>query len=321
VLIAESDLNDPRIIRPPQLGGFGIDAQWSDDIHHSLHTVLTGEREGYYEDFGSLEDLSTSMQRPYVYAGRHSPHRRRIHGRPPVGLHGHQFVAYVQNHDQLGNRARGERLYHLTSLNRAKIGAALILTSPYIPMLFKGEEWASSSPFLYFVDFEDEPELAKAVSEGRCREFASFGWEPADVPDPTCYSSFQSSKLRWDELSEERHAEMLAWYKAVIALRRSVSALTTGRLELTHSTFDITQNWLYVERGPIRILCNFSDDEISIPCSSDEQCSLLLASHDECRIQGSAVLMPRESVAIIGPKELCQADLFLNAKKMAGSYG
>jgi len=185
VLIAESDLNDPRVIRRPEMGGYGLDAQWSDDIHHSLHTVLTGEQSGYYKDFGSLEDVATSMQRPYVYAGRHSPFRRRSHGRPALGLNGHQFIAYLQNHDQLGNRARGERVCHLANIDRVKIGAALILTSPYVPMLFQGEEWAASSPFLYFVGFEEEPELARAVAEGRCREFSAFGWRPEEIPERT----------------------------------------------------------------------------------------------------------------------------------------
>jgi maltooligosyltrehalose trehalohydrolase len=309
VLIAESDLNDPRIIRPPQLNGFGIDAQWSDDIHHSLHTVLTGEREGYYEDFGSLEDLATSMQRPYVYAGRHSMHRRRTHGRPPLGLNGHQFVAYLQNHDQLGNRARGERLCHLTNANRAKIGTALILTSPYIPMLFQGEEWSATSPFLYFVDFEDEPDLAKAVAEGRCREFASFGWRPDEIPDPTQPSSFLASKLNWNELDDPDHADMLAWYKSIIALRRRLSALTTGRLELTTARFDDNEQWLYVERGPIKIVCNFSDRDATIPCPSGTTCSVLLSSCDTCQIvDGEMVVMPPESVAVLGSQELCSID-------------
>jgi maltooligosyltrehalose trehalohydrolase len=309
VLIAESDLNDPRIVRPPQLGGFGIDAQWSDDIHHSLHTVLTGEREGYYEDFGSLEDLSTSMQRPYVYAGRHSPHRRRIHGRPPVGLHGHQFVAYLQNHDQLGNRAKGERLCQLTNANREKIGAALILTSPYIPMLFQGEEWSAQTPFLYFVDFSDEPELARSVREGRCREFAAFGWDPAEIPDPNAIETFQRSKLPWSRLHEDQHQQMLAWYKSLIALRHRVSALTTGRLELTSAKFDAEHNWLYVERGPVRIICNFSDQTVTLPCVSDEKCVVLLASNEGCIAEEKAIRMPPETVAILGPEELRSASL------------
>ncbi len=192
VLIAESDLNDPRIVRSAELGGFGLDAQWSDDIHHALHSVLTGEREGYYADFGSLTDLATALTRPYVYAGRYSEHRKRRHGRPPTSLPAHRFVAYLQNHDQLGNRACGERLCHLVNTDRAKIGAALVLLSPYIPLLFQGEEWAATAPFQYFVDFQSEPDLGQAVSIGRTQEFASFGWNPADVPNPTNIETFSS---------------------------------------------------------------------------------------------------------------------------------
>jgi maltooligosyltrehalose trehalohydrolase len=304
VLIAESDLNDPRIIRSPELGGFGIDAQWSDDIHHSLHSVLTGERLGYYEDFGSLADLANSMQRPFVYAGRKSAHRRRRHGRPPLGLQGRQFIAYLQNHDQLGNRARGERLCHLTKIDRVKIGAALILTSPYIPMLFQGEEWSSSSPFLYFVDFQDEPELANAVAEGRCREFASFGWKREEIPDPTSPESFLRSKLLWDELDDAEHADMLAWHKALIVLRKKLSALTTGRLDLIRTECDAENEWLSVERGPIRIVCNFSTNEIALPCRSEDKCSLLLASCSACQVDDTDIRLPGESVAILGPAEL-----------------
>jgi maltooligosyltrehalose trehalohydrolase len=304
VLIAESDLNDPRVIRSPEVGGYGINAQWSDDIHHSLHTVLTGEREGYYEDFGSLEHLSISMQRPYVYAGRRSEHRRRTHGRAPLGLNGHQFIAYLQNHDQLGNRARGERLCQLTNRNLAKVGAALILTSPYVPMLFQGEEWACTSPFLYFVDFADEPDLAKAVAEGRCREFKSFGWEPDQIPDPNAETTFFESRLRWNELELQSHAEMMAWYKAVIELRRNLSALSNGHLNLTSSKFNEEENWLSVERGPVTILCNFSSDEIAIPCQTTDRCSILLDSSGRSRVHDSVVDLPRESVVLLGPEAL-----------------
>lgn len=303
-LIAESDLNDPRIIRPPEVGGFGIHAQWSDDIHHALHTVLTGESRGYYEDFGSLEDLASCMERPFVYAGRKSAHRRRRHGRPPLGLQGRQFIAYLQNHDQLGNRAHGERLCHLSNSNRAKIGAALIFTSPYIPMIFQGEEWSADSPFLYFVDFHDEPELAGAVAEGRCREFAAFGFRREEIPDPNARSTFESSKLNWTEVDNQSHAEMLEWYKSLIALRKKVSALTAGRLDLTHVEFNSEAQWLSMERGPIRVLCNFSNKKITVSCTSNDKCAILLASRSHCNIDGDVICLPGECVAIIGPSEI-----------------
>ena len=181
-LIAESDLNDPRVVRPWEIGGFGIDAQWSDDFHHALHSVITGEKNGYYSDFGSIRDLATAFETSYVYTGRRSKFRGKRHGRPPIGLTGHHFLGYVQNHDQLGNRARGDRLCHLTSKERAKVAAALVLTAPFIPMLFQGEEFGSNSPFQFFADFSEEPELAKAVSEGRRKEFGQFGWKARGGP-------------------------------------------------------------------------------------------------------------------------------------------
>jgi maltooligosyltrehalose trehalohydrolase len=319
-LIAESDLNDPRIVRPRVTGGFGIDAQWSDDIHHAVHTVLTGERSGYYEDFGELEHLSTAMQQPYIYAGRRSPHRHRVHGRPPLGLDGRQFVAYLQNHDQLGNRAHGERIHQLTDIARAKIGAALILMSPYVPMLFQGEEWAASSPFLYFVDFADEPELAKAVAEGRCREFGAFGWNPDEIPNPTSESTFRRSKLNWDELTTEEHDDMLAWYKSLIRLRRNVPSLTTGRLETIAVEADCDGQYLCIERGPVRIYCNFSDHAISVGIA--EVHPVILASDHNCKAEEGELELPAMCVAIVGelPESIASPDKELSTAAYAALY-
>jgi maltooligosyltrehalose trehalohydrolase len=187
-----------------------------------------------------------------------------------------------------------------------KIGAALILTSPYIPMLFQGEEWRSNSPFLYFVDFNDEPELAQAVSEGRCREFAAFGWDPEAIPNPNEVATFLESKLNWDELNQAEHREMFDWYKSLIALRRSVSALTTGRLDLTMAKFDAEAGWLYVERGIVRIVCNFSHRANEMPCLSRELSCVLLSSKPGCWPRKASVNMPPDSVAILGPKALRQ---------------
>lgn len=183
LLIAESNLNDPRVVRPPEIGGYGLDAQWSDDFHHALHTVLTGERDGYYADFGAMADLARALRYAFVYDGRYSVFRRRRHGRPAAGLSGHRFVGYLQNHDQIGNRARGERSDHLMHPGRLKVGVALVFTAPFIPLLFQGEEWGASSPFRYFTDHQD-PALGRAVSEGRRQEFAAFGWVPEEVPAP-----------------------------------------------------------------------------------------------------------------------------------------
>jgi maltooligosyltrehalose trehalohydrolase len=299
ILIAESDLNDPRVVRPAELGGYGIHAQWSDDIHHSLHAVITGETKGYYSDFGSLQDLADSMTKPFVYDGRHSNHRRRRHGRPPTGLSAHRFVAYLQNHDQLGNRARGERVCHLANTDRVKIGAALLLTSPYIPLLFQGEEWASTSPFLFFVDFDAEPELAKQVMEGRRREFEAFLGAGEDVPDPTDPGSFSLSKLQWSELPAAKHAEMLAWHKSLIRLRREVSDFTSGRLHWTNTTTNVGAEWLCVARGRATIVANFALEERCIPGNWNGDATLRLASKPECQVDHELIRMPPESVAIV----------------------
>jgi maltooligosyltrehalose trehalohydrolase len=193
-LIAESDLNDPKIIRSRDAGGYGIDAQWSDDFHHALHAILTGERQGYYADFGSLADLASALTRGFVYGGRYSASRRRVHGRPLGGVPLGRLLGYMQTHDQVGNRAMGERSSALMNSSKLKIGAALVFVSPFVPMLFQGEEWAASSPFLYFTDHRDA-ELGRAVSEGRRREFATFGWRPQEIPDPQAAETFARSKL------------------------------------------------------------------------------------------------------------------------------
>jgi maltooligosyltrehalose trehalohydrolase len=195
VLIAESDLNDPRVVTAREAGGLGMDAQWSDDFHHALFTVLNRKLEnGYYADFGSLGQLAKSLERTFVYDGIYSRYRRRVHGRPVGSLSQHRFLGFIQTHDQVGNRAVGDRVSQVVGLERAKIAAAFVFMSPFVPMLFQGEEWAASSPFQYFADHAD-PEMARAVSEGRRREFAAFGWAPESIPDPERPETFQRSKL------------------------------------------------------------------------------------------------------------------------------
>jgi maltooligosyltrehalose trehalohydrolase len=225
-LVAESDRNDPRYVRPVEAGGFGLDSAWADEWHHAVHAALTGEIEGYYEDFGSFDALAVALEQAWVYAGRYSPHRRRTHGRSPAGLPGEAFVVSVQNHDQVGNRAAGERIGHLTTPGRLRIAAALLLTSPFTPMLFQGEEWGASTPFLYFTDHD--PELGRAVTEGRSHEFAHFGWDPASVPDPQDPQTHRRSVLRWEERHEPDHAELLEWYRSLVALRRRLPVRAGG---------------------------------------------------------------------------------------------
>jgi maltooligosyltrehalose trehalohydrolase len=297
VIIPESDLNEPRLLWPRERGGYQLDAQWSDDFHHALHTTLTGERTGYYSDFGSMADLAQALGRGFVYDGKYSPHRRRAHGRPAEGLSGHRFLGYLQNHDQIGNRARGERSSELMSPWKLKIGAALVLASPFIPMLFQGEEWGAGTPFFYFTDYQ-EPELANAVREGRCREFAAFGWKPEDTADPQARETFEGSKLNWGELSKSPHAEILNWHKQLIRLRREEPDLIDGDLKNVHVQYDEQKRWLAVERKSLSIVCNLSEIRQRIPVRKGTQ-RILMASEKEALIMDGFPELPAESVAIL----------------------
>jgi maltooligosyltrehalose trehalohydrolase len=302
ILIAESDLNDPRIVKPWESGGFGIDAQWSDDFHHALHSVITGEQNGYYSDFGSIRDLATAFETSFVYMGRRSSFRMRRHGRPPVGVSGNQFLGYVQNHDQLGNRAQGDRLCHLTTQDRTKIAAALVLTSPFVPMLFQGEEFGSNSPFQYFADFAEEPDLARAVAEGRRKEFGQFGWKPEQVPDPGSPETFERSRIDWTEKHDEAHLSLLEWHRQLILLRRTYAQLTDGRLYLVVTEFDEDQKWLTVERGLISILVNLADDPRTIPLRDGRPTQILLTNAEAgVEVRNDEVTLPGNCVAILGP--------------------
>ncbi len=297
VLIAESDLNDPKIVRRREQGGFGLDAQWSDDIHHALHAVLTGERQGYYADFAGLSDLANALTTPFVYAGRHSEFRQRPHGESAAGLAASKFVAYLQSHDQVGNRACGERIGHLVNSDRAQIGAALILLSPYVPLLFQGQEWGAKSPFQYFVDFAHHPELASAVADGRCREFAAFGWQPDDIPDPTAQETFQRSKLDWTEPAQAQHAQMLAWHQALIELRRRLSPVVDDPRDFVKTSCDERQQWLCMERPGALVVCNFSACDRTIPITAGRDYQIVLASKAPVELSDGVVKLPSESVA------------------------
>jgi maltooligosyltrehalose trehalohydrolase len=293
-LIAESDLNDPRIVRRREVGGYGIDAQWSDDFHHALHTALTGETSGYYSDFGGLERLADALRRAFVYDGAFSQHRSRRHGRPIGDLSGDRFVGYSQNHDQVGNRALGERLAALTSPGRLRIAAALELMAPFVPMLFQGEEWAASTPFQYFTDHRD-PELGRAVSQGRRREFAAFGWRPEDVPDPQDLATWRRSVLEWDEVGKGDHAALLDWYRRLIALRRGQPALTDGRLQRVRAWSG--DNVIVLWRPPVVVVCSLAGDERVL--SQAQGGELLLASEAGVTMTSEGVKLPPESVAIL----------------------
>lgn len=295
-LVAESDQNDPKLVGGRSTGGYGVDAQWSDDFHHALHTVLTGETSGYYEDFGDLGQLAYSLGHAFVYDGRYSSHRRRRHGRPIEGLPGGRFLGYSQNHDQVGNRARGERLSELTTPGRLRIAAALELCAPFIPLLFQGEEWGASTPFRYFTDHRD-PVLGGAVRDGRRREFARFGWKPDDVPDPQDPQTWRRSILRWDELEEAPHRDLLNWYRRLIALRRTEPGLSDGRLEDVDVRHDSAKRWLTMRRGPVQVVCNLASSRQSVPL--DRPGTLVLSSDQGAWVGPAAVDLDPDSVAVL----------------------
>ncbi len=216
-VIAESDLNDARVVRPRQRGGHGLAAQWSDDFHHSVHSVLTGERQGYYEDFGRIGDIADAMKKGFVYDGRYSVLRKRRHGGPATDLSPRQLVVCTQNHDQVGNRALGERLSALATFEQEKIAAFLLLLNPNVPLLFMGQEYGETAPFQYFVDFGDA-ELREAVRKGRREEFAAFGW--TRVPDPSAPDAFEASRLNRNLLHRHAHAQLLTLYRDLLQFRK-----------------------------------------------------------------------------------------------------
>jgi maltooligosyltrehalose trehalohydrolase len=296
-LIAESDLNDARLITPREAGGYGLTAQWDDDIHHALHAVLTGERQGYYADFGSLESVETVLAGAFFHAGTWSSFRGRVHGRP-VDRHtvpGYRFVAFLQDHDQIGNRALGDRLSALVSPGLLKVGATLLLTAPYTPMLFMGEEWAAGSPWQYFTS-HPEPELADAVKNGRRREFATHGWAETDVPDPQDPATFARSKLDWAERDKAGHAEMLDFYKRLIALRRD-------RPELTDPHLDQVEVWhgdqfVVMRRGHVTVAANLAPmpQTVSVRALPTK---VLLATEPGVVLQRDRVTLPAESAVVV----------------------
>ncbi|ATE56199.1 malto-oligosyltrehalose trehalohydrolase [Actinosynnema pretiosum] len=254
-LIAESDLNDARLVTAREGGGYGLHAQWADDLHHALHVALSGETFGYYPDFEGK--LATTLERVFLHDGTWSSFRGRAHGRPVdrERLPGYRFLAYLQNHDQIGNRATGDRLTATVSPERLAIGAAIVLCSPYTPMLFMGEEWGARTPWRFFASFPD-PQLAEAVRTGRRREFARHGWGESDVPDPVDPATVEASKLDWAEVSRPEHARVLELHRALIRLRREHPELADPRLD----RFRVEQRGsvLVLHRGDLRLLCNLA---------------------------------------------------------------
>ncbi|KND32691.1 malto-oligosyltrehalose trehalohydrolase [Streptomyces acidiscabies] len=267
-LIAESDLNDPRVISPRERGGFGLHAQWNDDFHHALHCALTGESQGYYADFARapLAAVAKTLTDGFFHDGTYSSFRGRRHGRPldRSRTAAHRLLGYSQTHDQIGNRAQGDRLSASLSPGLLACAAALTLTGPFTPMLFMGEEWAASTPWQFFTDHTD-PDLAEAVRRGRRREFAAHGWAEEDVPDPQSPATRDRSCLDWAEAEREPHARVLAWYRTLIALRHAHPDLTDPDLADLRVAYDEGARWLAFRRGDVRVAVNLAPTPASVP--------------------------------------------------------
>jgi maltooligosyltrehalose trehalohydrolase len=300
VLIAEHGGNDPRLVRPVHGGGYGMDAVWVDDVHHSLHTAITDERVGYYRDYEGLADVARCWRAGWAFAGRWSSHRGRTIGRSFLdgagGRAGDALVACLQDHDHVGNRARGERISSTASPARHRVAAALLLTGPFVPLLFQGEEWAASTPFPYFADHSGE--LAEVVRAGRLAEFARFGWHPADVADPEDEATFRAAVLRWEELDEPEHAAMLGWYGALLALRAREPDLREPSFASTAVTVDEDARVIVVRRGAFSVAACLSPADVTeIPVGPGR--TLLLASDDTVTVAGDRLRLGPDSAAVL----------------------
>ena len=265
-LIAESDLDDPRMIRPKALGGHGMDAQWADGFHHALHTLLTGETQGYYADYGDIALLAKAYRDGYVFTGQYSAFRRRRHGAPPHDARAEQFIVCIQNHDQVGNRMLGDRLPALVKTEALEVAAVALLTAPFVPLLFMGEEFGEVAPFPYFVGHSD-PQLIEAVRSGRAREFESFHWQGAP-PDPHARATFESARLSWGLCEREPHAQLFSLYRELIRLRSELKLGYTDRDALEVITFTDENCLLLIRRhhcpAPVAVLLSFSDEPQSL---------------------------------------------------------
>ncbi|WP_093865194.1 malto-oligosyltrehalose trehalohydrolase [Streptomyces sp. TLI_053] len=294
-LVAESDLNDPRTTTPREAGGQGLAAQWSDDFHHSLHCALTGESQGYYGDFAAapLAAVARTLTRGYFHDGGWSSFRGRHHGRPFPPAHGHRLLGYLQTHDQVGNRALGDRISTSLSPGRLACGAALVLTSPFTPMLFMGEEWGAATPWQYFTDHTD-PNLAEAVRRGRRREFAEHGWAADSVPDPQEPATVLRSVLDWTEPRRGPHRALLDWTRTLIRLRREHPEMTDPDLSAVRAEFDEEAGWLVVHRGPYRVAVNLGRAAAAVPAAGE-----VVAAFGGHHRSGDRLTLDPDSVAVV----------------------
>jgi maltooligosyltrehalose trehalohydrolase len=295
-LIAESDLNNPRLLYPRGANGYGLAGQWSDDFHHAVHVNVSGETAGYYGDFASLSVLAKVLKDGFLHDGSYSSFRGRRHGRPinTSLVHPAALVVCSQNHDQIGNRATGDRLSQSLGYGQLAVAAVLTMTSPFTPMLFMGEEFGASTPWQFFTS-HPEPELGKATAEGRIREFERMGWDPAVVPDPQDPETFRRSKLNWAEASSGDHARLLELYRSLAALRREHSELAGLGFAWTDVTFDDV-GWLRFRRGPLEVLLNFSEQPVRLEGSGG---TVLLTTDEETRQDGAYLVLAPWSGAVV----------------------
>ncbi len=290
-LIAESDLNDPRLITERAAGGYGLTGQWSDDFHHAVHVALTGEITGYYADFEPLDALAKVLTHGFFHDGTFSTFRARTHGRriDTERMPAWRLVVASQNHDQIGNRAVGDRLSAQLDSGQLAIAATLTLLGPFTPMLFMGEEWGARTPWQFFTS-HPEPELGEATATGRISEFARMGWDPAAVPDPQDPETFTRSRLDWAEPSRPEHARLLAFYQYLAVLRRSIPAFTDPRFAHVEVAFDDRERWLSLRRSDTEILLNLGDEPRRIATSGGRLAASFAATGDAVLAQDSEVL-------------------------------
>jgi maltooligosyltrehalose trehalohydrolase len=295
-LIAESDLNDPKLVTPREARGYGLDAQWSDDFHHALHVALTGETTGYYADFAPLSALAKVCARGFFHDGTWSSFRGRDHGVPidTARVPTWRLVVSSQNHDQIGNRARGDRLTEHLDDDQLACAALLTLCGPFTPMLFMGEEWAASTPFQFFTSHAD-PDLGRVTAEGRLEEFERMGWDPADVPDPQDHATYERSKLRWDELEAGRHARLLEVYRRLLHLRRSLPGLTDPSFTSLAATADEETRLFLLRRGRLLIAVNFGDTDVSVDAVGE----LLFTTPTDAVLDGGRLSLPGHAGALL----------------------
>lgn len=292
ILIAESASNDRRFVTAIDSGGYGMTAQWCDDFHHSMRTVFTKETYGYYIDFGPLAYVTKALKQAYVYDGKFSVHRNREHGELPVGMKGSSFVGYTQTHDQVGNRALCDRFHQHENVELVdqKIAAAFSLLSQFVPMIFMGEEWSASSPFIYFTHHEDD--LGKLICEGRRKEFSHDHVAPDDVPDPQDPASFEKSKLDWRERSAPEKADMLKWYTDLLAIRKTFLSSDPDHLDRVEADNDQNGKWLWMRRGDVWVIASLGKEVVEIPVS--------ISSYDVLLSSGNAVSSCAEKLCFRG---------------------